>query len=130
MAEAKHAFVDDNPYIVYSPNAETTSEGGSGSLVVVTADTDGYPSMSAEEIAESVNAGNLVVFKELVDSQDNINTYNQLCALVMGENKMALFTGLQVTEGEEEGQTVIEGSSYIISTKESPIAIYRYPSEG
>ena len=30
MAEAKHAFVDDYPYLVYSPNAETTSEGGSG----------------------------------------------------------------------------------------------------
>lgn len=23
MAEAKHAFVDDNPYLVYSPIAET-----------------------------------------------------------------------------------------------------------
>lgn len=30
MAEAKHSFVDDYPYLVYSPNAETTSEGGSG----------------------------------------------------------------------------------------------------
>ena len=24
MAEAKHSFVDDNPYLVYSPNAEAT----------------------------------------------------------------------------------------------------------
>lgn len=30
MAEAKHAFVDDNPYLVYSPNAETTYDGNSG----------------------------------------------------------------------------------------------------
>lgn len=30
MAEAKHAFVDDNPYLVYSPKAEMTYDGNSG----------------------------------------------------------------------------------------------------
>lgn len=30
MAEAKHSFVDDNPYLVYSPKAETTYDGNSG----------------------------------------------------------------------------------------------------
>lgn len=30
MAEAKHSFVDDNPYLVYSPNAEMTYNGNSG----------------------------------------------------------------------------------------------------
>lgn len=30
MAEAKHSFIDDYPYLVYSPNAETTYDGNSG----------------------------------------------------------------------------------------------------
>lgn len=131
MAEAKHSFVDDNPYIVYSPNAETTSEGGSGGLVVVTADTGGYPSMSAEEIAENANAGKLVVFKNINNSDSyNLIGYNQLSAIVIrNNNTIAIFSNLAVNEGEEEGKTVIEGSSITVSTKETPIVVYAYLSD-
>lgn len=30
MSKDKHSFVDVNPYLVYSPEVEATSEGGSG----------------------------------------------------------------------------------------------------
>lgn len=30
MAEAKHSFVDDYPYLVYAPDVETTFDGNSG----------------------------------------------------------------------------------------------------
>lgn len=131
MTEAKHSFVDDNPYLVYSPKAETTSEGGSGGVVFVTADEDGYPSMSAEEIAENANAGKLVVFKYIINSDSyNLIGYNQLSTIaIRDENTIAIFSNLAVNEGEEEGETVIEGTSITVSTKETPIVVYVYPSE-
>lgn len=30
MVEAKHGFIDDNPYLVYSPDAEATASGSGG----------------------------------------------------------------------------------------------------
>lgn len=120
MAEAKHSFVDDNPYIVYSPNAETTSEGGSGGLVVVTADADGYPSMSAEEIAENANAGKLVVYKIMQGDSSFELLYLQNCTY--GEHDAALFTNILATP---DG---IKGESALIQTKTEEVTIFTYPS--
>ena len=121
--------MDDYPYLVYSPNAETTSEGGSGGgLVIVTADTNGYPSMSAEEIAENANVGKLVVFK-LTNNETNVTKYYQLSLVSTGESKIAIFTSFIVTEGEQENETTIEGDSIYVSTKEAPIVEYAYPAD-
>lgn len=59
MAEAKHSFVDDNPYLVYSPNAETTSESGSGDnipIFKVTTD-NGALSEKASDLITMCNNG-------------------------------------------------------------------------
>ena len=126
MAEAKHSFVDDNPYLVYSPNAEATSEGGSGggiNIVYVTSDAENaYPSMSAEEICESAKAGNLVIFRA-VNSENNINDY-QLVHAEYGEvNQIACFTLVQIVP--ENG---ITGSSIIVQSKTDAIVEIEYPS--
>lgn len=63
MAEAKHAFVDDNPYLVYSPNAEMTYDGNSGGGG---GGGTGFPviEMNAQTGALSVTAGTL---KEMLE---------------------------------------------------------------
>ena len=33
MVEAKHEFIDDNPYLVYSPDAEATASGSGGGAI-------------------------------------------------------------------------------------------------
>jgi hypothetical protein len=68
MTEAKHSFVDDNPYLVYSPNAEATSEGGSGG-----GGGAGFPVIeaNAETGALSVTAGAL---KTMLDASPVIMT--------------------------------------------------------
>lgn len=53
MVEAKHEFIDDNPYLVYSPDAEATASGSGGGA--------GFPiiGFDAETGALSVTAGEL-----------------------------------------------------------------------
>lgn len=120
MAEAKHSFVDDNPYLVYSPNAEATSEDGSGGLVVITADADGYPSMSAQEIFEAVEAGNVVVYK--VNQGDfGIVLYN-LETCTYGERNAASFANVIASP---DG---IRAESALIQTKTDSVMYFTYPS--
>lgn len=60
MAEAKHTFVDDNPYLVYSPKAETTSEGGSGGgsgVPFFEISAEGEIQLVASEFMEILNKG-------------------------------------------------------------------------
>ena len=66
MAEAKHAFVDDYPYLVYSHNAETTSEGGSGGggtgFPVIEADADtGTLTVTAGELKEMLDTSPVIL---------------------------------------------------------------------
>ena len=41
MVEAKHGFIDDNPYLVYSPDAEATTAGGGGTIEKISFEIDG-----------------------------------------------------------------------------------------
>ena len=53
MVEAKHEFIDDNPYLVYSPDAEATTAGGGGGFPVVKSDEATTAlSVTAGELAE------------------------------------------------------------------------------
>lgn len=122
MAEAKHAFVDDNPYLVYSPKAEMTYDGNSGGagLVVVTADTDGYPSMSAQEIFEAAEAGNVVVYK-IMQGDDSFELLH-LENCTYGEQNAALFTNVIASPDGIRVETVF------IQTKTDEVTIFTYPS--
>ena len=67
MAEAKHSFVDDNPYLVYSPNAETTSEGGSGGgagfpVIEITDSETGALPVTAGALKTMLDASPVITF--------------------------------------------------------------------
>ena len=70
MVEAKHEFIDDNPYLVYSPDAEATASGsGGGGFPVVEADADtGALSVTAGELAELLNK-NMVLIKPVSEDE-------------------------------------------------------------
>ena len=58
--EYKNEFVDDNPYLVYSPKAETTSEGGSGGgggVPFFEISAEGEIQLVASEFMEILNKG-------------------------------------------------------------------------
>ena len=71
MAEAKHSFVDDNPYIVYSPNAEMTYDGNSGGgggggtgFPVIEMNTQtGALSVTADELNEMLENSPVLAFR-------------------------------------------------------------------
>lgn len=56
MVEAKHEFIDDNPYLVYSPNAEATASGsgGGGGNVAYVSNIGGALNVKAGELYEMV----------------------------------------------------------------------------
>ena len=47
MVEAKHEFIDDNPYLVYSPDAEATANGSGGGIPVIEVNGEGALSVTA-----------------------------------------------------------------------------------
>lgn len=63
MAEAKHAFVDDNPYLVYTPNAEMTYDGNSGGtgFPVITLDENGDIDITAGELKSIIENTPVVI---------------------------------------------------------------------
>lgn len=100
MAEAKHAFVDDNPYLVYSPNAETTSEGGSGGggtgfPVIETNTETGALSVTAGELTEMLN-NSPVILKVAV----NDNSYWVTLASWIVDDEGYVFTGFIIISSE------------------------------
>ena len=55
MVEAKHEFIDDNPYLVYSPDAEATASGsGGGGNVAYVSMIEGALNVKAGELYEMV----------------------------------------------------------------------------
>ena len=56
MVEAKHEFIDDNPYLVYSPDAEATASGsgGGGGNVAYISMIEGALNVKAGELYEMV----------------------------------------------------------------------------
>lgn len=63
MVEAKHEFIDDNPYLVYSPDAEATASGGGGlqSIPWEYSDSTWTLKVKASELAEILNQAPAVI---------------------------------------------------------------------
>lgn len=70
MVEAKHEFIDDNPYLVYSPDAEATASGsgGAGFPVVEVNGETGALSKTAGELVEML-ANSPVIAKDVFDDE-------------------------------------------------------------
>lgn len=107
MVEAKHEFIDDNPYLVYSPDAEATASGSGGAgfpVVEASADT-GALSVTAGELAELLNK-NMVLIKPV--SEDEY-IWAIISGYVISENKY-IFPSLVV------GVTGAEAAPYKADT--------------
>lgn len=66
MVEAKHEFIDDNPYLVYSSDAEATANGsgGGGGFPVVGQDDESNITVKAGELVSMLKESPVLTYSE------------------------------------------------------------------
>lgn len=98
MVEAKHEFIDDNPYLVYSPDTEATANGsgGAGFPVIEMDDESEELSVTAGELKEMLSKSPVILKRVLNNSM--IRWY-QIISLFVNENSYD-FIGISVSNTE------------------------------
>ena len=103
MAEAKHAFVDDNPYIVYSPKAEMTydgnSGGGSGFHVIEMDANTGALSATAGELAEMLAISPVILASSTKQGDNLVHTWLMFLTFTITSGKYS-FSASILTPGQ------------------------------